>query len=1206
MIPNQSKAGFRIYNPEAPKSTIPETEVGFNGGFKHGAIGTKMAFLDDDTVTMDNIGTYKPTKEEIDKVYKAFNYRVAPSRLVLDNLSKPEDIDRNIAIVKGNQDYALAVSQAGGWDSFKSSVGETFSDPISLASMFVSPGTTIPKAVAVGAISSGLSAAYSEEATGVEQDVMTQGAVGGALAGAISGITHGLAKIKAKASGNPKAGATDEALATELENVAREIDYRSNKFYQLPYERPYVDIRPPEEIPLNYRRLEYDDVIEGEAREQTRYAPVIRKPFNVGEKAPEGKLAEPLKEEPTGGFREEPKGDFKEEPTGDFTEEPKAEPPGGGTVPPPEPPYTPFNTEPKKGIFTDALKAINKKMPGINLGDFISRRVKGKEFKEFLGREFKWQEGQRAYSADLGRDVFQQVDPHNITAEEIIGIDATKQRYWRDKYSEALAYVKSHGGTVEDLEDAIARNAEGEFWPEPGSFMADPKIKELADGILKYYEGIHYVQVTNGLNVGKYANYIPRMIDFNKVNRWADSLFPDKKSGESLRLLRAKGENLLLSGLSKPKVYQRMFEFYKDTVWQPKADALAKKGQKLAEPTNEEFMEWARKQAKEDMFGYVDQNRSNVADGYSSGKMSNYRQRRTPWDFTVTDADGFSLNKLQSDTLQTMGRYGRRAYGDIISVAKLGIDPHEVNIYDALRKKLNGMCIDEAKAYHTASEFDKAKKELIYGTTAWQNAIYRTTDREFDLNNSWADAVLDSIMDLTFATKNMWMGPLNLTESAEAIKAYGATFALKSLPGVRRLFADWSQGKLDFNTRREFTNLAFGYSTRGLRCWDDIASTMSDKYGAETWKAKLTTGTKWLAEISPFTRYLNATQESIANTARDLFLGELMDAIETHPMKFFRDAKNGKGFLNATTLARAGVSKEDYAYMCKVLQQTFKNRELINPNNPAILGDAKALMTLRRLGNYVSSECIQENSMENIMLWQGAKRSAVMSLLLQFKSFAIASYQNRLLKNINRWQEGDKVGVALTTIIGTTLAGLGIMAQDTLTISGMNDEQRKKYLKARYGIEKMSDADFGTYMRFLFNAGLRSGIFAAPALLMSFAGVGTGYKSTAQTTNENPFLGAFELGKLTPEELAQANIPAWSTARTLGNLITDGANSINYSLRDKNNPETAKKLLMYRKGFNRDVMDLLSTNVNPLKTVIKNKLDEEAEASAYPYKYRIK
>lgn len=1199
MIPNQSKAGFRIYNPEAPKSTIPETEVGFNGGFKHGAIGTKMAFLDDDTVTMDNIGTYKPTKEEIDKVYKAFNYRVAPSRLVLDNLSKPEDIDRNIAIVKGNQDYALAVSQAGGWDSFKSSVGETFSDPISLASMLVSPGTTIPKAVAVGAISSGISAAYSEEATGVEQDVMTQGAVGGALAGAISGITHGLAKIKAKASGNPKAGATDEALATELENVAREIDYRSNRLYQLPYERPYVDIRPPEEIPLNYRRLGYDDVIEGEAREQSRYTPAERKSFDVGEKAPEGKLSEPLKEEPKEIFTEEAP---REEPK----EAPRAESMGGGTVPPPEPPYEPFNTEPKKGIFAKALGALYDKMPAINIGDFVTRKVKGKALKDFLGNEFKWQEGKNAFSADLGRDVFQQVDPHNLTAEEFIGLDATKHRYWRDKYSEAVAYVKSHGGTVEDLEDAIAKNAEGEFWPEPGSFMADPKIKELADGILKYYESIHYLQVTNGLNVGKYTNYIPRMLDFNKVTRWADSLFPGKTADESLRLLRAKGENLLLSGLNKPKVYQRMFEFYKDTVWQPKADALAKKGQTLAEPTNEEFMEWARKQAKEDMFGYVDQNRSNVADGYSSGKMSNYRQRRTPWDFTIEDSDGFSLNKLQSDSMQTMGRYGRRAYGDIVSVAKLGINPHEENIYGALRKKLNGMCIDEAKAYHTASEFDNAKDELIRGTTTWQNAIYRTTEREFDLNNTWKDAVVDVLMDLTFASKNMWMGAMNLTETAEAIKAYGASFMLKSLPGVRKIFADWSQGKLNETTRREFTNLAFGYSTRGLRCWDDIASTMGDKYGAETWKAKLTTGSKWVAEHSPFTRFLNATQESIANTARDLFLGELLDALEKHPMGFLKDAKLGKGFLNATTLARAGVTKEDYTYMCKVLQNTFKNRQLINPNNPAILGDAKALMTLRRLGNYVSSECIQENSMENIMLWQGANKSAVMSLLFQFKSFAVSSYQNRFLKSINRVQEGDKVGQALTAVIGTALAGLGVIAQDTLTTSGMNDEQRKKYLKARYGVEKMSDADFGSYMRFLSNASLRSGLFAAPALALSFVGVGTGYKSTAQTTNENP-LGTFELGKLGPEELFQANVPAWSTARTIGNLFSDGFNATLYGLGgNQNDPDIAKKTLKYRKGFNRDVMDLLSTNVVPFKTMLKNKLDEEAEASAYPYKYRIK
>ena len=202
-------------------------------------------------------------------------------------------------------------------------------------------------------------------------------------------------------------------------------------------------------------------------------------------------------------------------------------------------------------------------------------------------------------------------------------------------------------------------------------------------------------------------------------------------------------------------------------------------------------------------------------------------------------------------------------------------------------------------------------------------AIYRTAESDYDINSSWGSAIADTLRNLSFMASNGYMGLLNLTEQAEGIKAYGATFMIRSLPVVSKMFSRWSKGQMTNRERRELLNVVFGYDVRGLRIWDETLQRTAFKYGENSLKTKLVAGSAQLAEWMPTTRFLNATQESISKTAQDMFLGELLHY--TYKGKGGKALK--KGFLSDVTLLRAGVSKEDFKDIQEALARAFVPKE---------------------------------------------------------------------------------------------------------------------------------------------------------------------------------------------------------------------------------------------------------------------------------------
>ena len=94
--------------------------------------------------------------------------------------------------------------------------------------------------------------------------------------------------------------------------------------------------------------------------------------------------------------------------------------------------------------------------------------------------------------------------------------------------------------------------------------------------------------------------------------------------------------------------------------------------------------------------------------------------------------------------------------------------------------------------------------------------------RDPNAGDTVSTAFYDVARNLTFFTKNAFMGFLNHFETAEAIKGFGASFIIKSIPGVERMLADWSKGVYTADDRHAILNQVFGNELQRRQTWREI------------------------------------------------------------------------------------------------------------------------------------------------------------------------------------------------------------------------------------------------------------------------------------------------------------------------------------------------------------------------------------------------
>lgn len=760
-------------------------------------------------------------------------------------------------------------------------------------------------------------------------------------------------------------------------------------------------------------------------------------------------------------------------------------------------------------------------------------------------------------------------------------------------YRESFNNLRKLGHTDAEINLAICQAIENGV--TPSKFVGNEEFSKIVESTKDF------LQKTS--KVGQRGGYVPRVSDPRKVGDLFDPNLPRGPQVE--RLVDELSHALVEGAVSKPEVRQRIIDYYKKNVYAKlKAEREAQIAEKAKkndtnrqekfednleplpdEPAWADVLEWVKKEAKEDALGWIDQGTSMGRAIITDGNIANIKYdpevTRIPWDTSVATRSGLSIDKLRRDPLEAVRMHHNKVIGDNIL---LSYGCENLGDFESMLGKMWSEEVNSTVGGRVdAKKFAQAQEQLI-------NMIYNKHRSMSDVNSSWLGAMADVIRNLTFFSKNAMMGMANLFEQGEAIKHYGALHFFKGVPLVRELFDNWANNGMTNAEIRQAQSLIFGMSVRETGLLRDIATESFEKqlrrFNGDKAKSILVAATDTLAQASPFTKFLQNTENSIVEASQGMFLGELIQYAHNKSI-------SKKGFLNKELMQRNGISQENFDNLLKILKESTtvgKNKEITIDNLDAILSkDPTALATLRRMGDYVAHEVIQKNTLGDTFLWEGAQKNPFMQLLLQFKTFALRSYDKRLKKILGRMAEGDALGQAYSIFLSTALGTLGALTNTLIGTAGMNEEQRKEYLKKTLKYDPEEGLTLDTAFQAGVNGVMRSSIFAFPSLLLNTAGVNTDVKTTTEgfsTQKERDELyGGFDADKWF-RDLA----PAYSTIKSFMDIAGYSANVARMT-GDEN--FTDEQLENHKEKAVRAIRN--STNIPFLKWGLYNTLSDKDE-----------
>ena len=757
-------------------------------------------------------------------------------------------------------------------------------------------------------------------------------------------------------------------------------------------------------------------------------------------------------------------------------------------------------------------------------------------------------------------------------------------------YRESFNNLRKLGHNDEEINLAICQAIENGV--TPSKFVGNEEFSKVVESTKDF------LQKTS--KIGQRGGYVPRVSDPRKVSKFFDPSLPTGPQVE--RLVNELSQALVDGAVSNPKVRQRIIDYYKKNVYaklKAEREALIKEQQKkynkykpknvqLLKPLPDEpdwadVLEWMKKESRGDALGWIDQGASMGRAIITDGNISNIKYdpdvTRIPWDTSVTTRSGLSIDRLRRDPLESIRMHHNKVVGDSIiqSYGCANLNEFEGMLGKMWSEEHNSVVNGRVDA----KKFAKAQEQLI-------NMIYNKYRSTADVNSSWLGAMCDVIRYLTLFSKNALMGVANLFEQGEAIKHYGAMHFFKGVPLVRDMFDNWTKNGMSNKEVRQAQSLIFGLSVRDTGIIKDIATESWDRqlrrFNGDKAKAIFVAATDILAQISPFTKFLQNTENSIVEASQGMFLGELIHY--AHNRSIFK-----KGFLIKELMQRNGISQENFDNLLKILKESTtvgKNKEITIDNLDAILSkDPNALATLRRMGDYVAHEVIQKNTLGDTFLWEGSQKNPFMQLIFQFKTFAIRSYDKRLKKTIGRMAEGDALGQAYSIFLSTALGTLGALTNTFINTIGMTEEQRKEYLKKTLKYDPEEGLTLDSIMQMGINGVMRSSVAAFPSLVLNTLGVNTDVKTTTEgfdyRKDQDDLYRGFDLDKW-----ARNLAPAYSTVRSFMDIAGYSAD-VSFMSGDDN--YTDKQRENQKEKFARAVRN--STNIPFLKWGLYNMISDE-------------
>lgn len=752
-----------------------------------------------------------------------------------------------------------------------------------------------------------------------------------------------------------------------------------------------------------------------------------------------------------------------------------------------------------------------------------------------LNKTFKTEAGIR--DSMSSKTLYREYGTSGVTAEELMRNNEDFIERFHQDMQEPLKRIYARGMQDKDISDSLYKIIQGKITE------VDPKFKNSINDLNAIAERIKRgieIARSRDIEIGKYKEgaydaefFFPRVYDRNAIADLINSLGM-KSTRKAKEALKNRFKKAFLDGVRTDSVYLRkMFEVYKQRLLDelPKEKAastnVSTKVRKPPEITDKEFWDWLDKEAEADAWGIVDQ-----GEGLRRGLFDKTRPEmpldpkgRLPWNTANRDPDGFCIDDYRASPLDIFDAYMRRNMGDYIAKKVYDVDG-----FDGLNELFKKSIDDDLD---TSPNLDR--KKLEDGMGVLLHRIYGMGIRDYDTDLGFGNAMSEVLRNLTFATANTYMGLLNYTEMSAAVLAQGPMMLIRSIPGLGGLFHRFSKGGMTVEDERMLTDLVFTREPSIRNVWGDVRRRNRNRYGNHRVLADIVSGTQWLANALPTTKFLIASQQNIVDTARGAMLAELV-----RESKGFR--KGLGGFLRKGTKERLNITESQYNNLMKKLDEVFEVDEKgrISFRNSKRGGlplaeDYDVLRTLRRLGDYAADETILRNHLADTFNWD-TRSAPILSLLAQFKSFALRSYSKRLVKAAHRVQEGDALYQGANFSISVALATLGNLGITYARTTGMSEEDREKYFELSLGITPDMDTE-EIMENAVASSMLRSSLLAAPALFLNAMGVGTLAKTTSDARALDLDDDEFRLfGQLSFGDAIVQNLPALRTAQNYGNL----------------------------------------------------------------------
>ncbi|WPJ56105.1 peptidoglycan transglycosylase [Klebsiella phage RCIP0101] len=394
---------------------------------------------------------------------------------------------------------------------------------------------------------------------------------------------------------------------------------------------------------------------------------------------------------------------------------------------------------------------------------------------------------------------------------------------------------------------------------------------------------------------------------------------------------------------------------------------------------------------------------------------------------TLPDGSTFSVNDLRDfDMARIVPAYDRRVNGDISIMGGSG--------------KTTKQLKDEIMALDKRAE---RKGQLKGEVEALKDTVKILTGRARRNHDTAFETAMRSLNDLAFFAKNFYMGPQNLTEIAGMLAKGNVKAMLHGIPTLRDLATRTSP--VSGSELRELHGALFGKEldqlirpgrediVQRIREASDTSGAMASVIGT------IKFGTQELSARSPWTKMLNGTANYILDTARQGVLGDVAGA-----------ALGGKGskFGKENFLKAASISPEQW----KGIKQLFVDHATRDANGQFTIKDKKAFsqdpraMDLWRLADKVADETMLRP--HKVSQQDSKAYGAGVKMAMQFKNFTIKSLNAKFIRSFYEGYKNNRaIDMALTHILSLGIAGTYFAMQAHVKAYGLQESQRKDYLK---------------------------------------------------------------------------------------------------------------------------------------------------------------